>query len=73
MRAMLGFAALAAIPRLAQTAAGFLQKGIYAQQTEGNLDNAILIYRQIVNSAPSQRDLAAEAQHRLAIRRSGSR
>jgi len=57
---------LAAVPVTAQTAAELLQKGIYAQETEGNLDNAILIYRQIVNSAPAQRDIAAQAQYRLA-------
>src|SRR5215471_15385613 len=67
MRAMLACAALvAAIPCFGQTAAELLQKGIYAQETEGNLDNAILTYRQIVNSAPSQRDVAAQAQYRLA-------
>src|SRR5262245_14387569 len=59
-------AALAAVPGLAQTATELLQKGIFAQETEGNLDNAILIYRQIVNSAPAQRDIAAQAQYRLA-------
>jgi tetratricopeptide (TPR) repeat protein len=64
---MLAWAALvAAVPCFGQTAAELLQKGIYAQETEGNLDNAILIYRQIVNSAPSQRDVAAQAQYRLA-------
>jgi tetratricopeptide (TPR) repeat protein len=64
---MLALAALvAAIPCVGQTTAELLQKGIYAQETEGNLDHAILIYRQIVNSAPSQRDLAAQAQYRLA-------
>ena len=57
---------LAAIPARAQTTSELLQKGIYAQETEGNLDNAILIYRQIVNSAPTQRDIAAQAQYRLA-------
>jgi len=57
---------LAAVPVSAQTTAELLQKGIYAQETEGNLDNAILIYRQIVNSAPAQRNLAAQAQYRLA-------
>jgi tetratricopeptide (TPR) repeat protein len=57
---------ITATPGLAQTTTELLQKGIYAQETEGNLDNAILIYRQIVNSAPSQRDLAAQAQFRLA-------
>jgi hypothetical protein len=56
----------AAIPAWGQTATELLQKGIYAQETEGNLDNAILIYRQIVNSAPSHRDIAAQAQYRLA-------
>jgi tetratricopeptide (TPR) repeat protein len=59
-------ALLAVIPCFGQTAAELLQKGVYAQETEGNLDNAILIYRQIVNSAPSQRDVAAQAQYRLA-------
>jgi hypothetical protein len=54
-----------AVPAVAQTTTELLQKGIYAQETEGNLDTAILIYRQIVNSAPSQRDLAAQAQFRL--------
>ena len=53
-------------PCVAQTTTELLQKGIFAQETEGNLDTAILIYRQIVNSAPSQRDLAAQAQFRLA-------
>jgi tetratricopeptide (TPR) repeat protein len=57
---------LAAIPAAAQSSTELLQKGIYAQETEGNLDNAILIYRQIVNSAPTQRDIAAQAQYRLA-------
>src|SRR5205807_9495427 len=55
-----------AVPVVAQTTAELLQKGIFAQETEGNLDNAIMIYRQVVNSAPSQRDLAAQAQYRLA-------
>src|SRR5256885_17179162 len=58
--------AAGAAPGVAQTTAELLQKGIFAQETEGNLDNAIMIYRQIVNSAPSQRDLAAQAQYRLA-------
>ena len=64
--AVMASVVLAALPAASQTTAELLQKGIYAQETEGNLDNAILIYRQIVNSAPSQRDLAAQAQYRLA-------
>jgi TonB family protein len=50
----------------AQTAAEQMQKGIYTQETVGDLDGAIAIYRQIVNSGSSPRDLAAEAQYRLA-------
>jgi tetratricopeptide (TPR) repeat protein len=63
-----GFAGalLMALPAAGQTAVELLQKGIYVQETEGNLDNAILIYRQIVNSAPAQREVAAQAQYRLA-------
>ena len=68
-RKLAGFVLAACItvtPSLAQTTTELLQKAIYTQETEGNLDNAILIYRQIVNSAPSQRDVAAQAQFRLA-------
>jgi TolA-binding protein len=54
------------IPVHAQTAAELLQKGIYTQETAGDLDGAIAIYRQIVNSGLSPRDLAAQAQYRLA-------
>jgi tetratricopeptide (TPR) repeat protein len=49
-----------------QTAAEQMQKGIYTQETAGDLDGAIAIYRQIVNSGNSPRDLAAQAQYRLA-------
>jgi tetratricopeptide (TPR) repeat protein len=64
---VLGSVALAALPCFAQsTAAELLQKGIYAQQTAGDLDQAIAIYRQIVNSAPAQREIAAQAQYLLA-------
>src|SRR5580658_5001554 len=47
------------------TAAELLQKGIYAQETAGDLDGAIKIYRQIVDSHPSQREIGAQAQYRL--------
>src|ERR1022692_4852788 len=43
-----------------------MQKGIYTQETAGDLDGAIAIYRQIVSSGNSPRDLAAQAQYRLA-------
>jgi TonB family protein len=59
-------ASLTAMASHAQTAAEQMQKGIYTQETAGDLDGAIAIYRQIVNSGNSPRDLAAEAQYRLA-------
>jgi hypothetical protein len=61
----LALAAILTGPVFGQTAAQLLEKGVYAQETEGNLDNAILIYRQVVNSGTNQRDIAAQAQYRL--------
>jgi len=49
------------------TAAELLQKGIYAQETAGDLDGAIKIYHQIVDSHPTQREIAAQAQYRLGM------
>ena len=48
-----------------QSVAELLEKGIYTQETIGNLDGAIQIYRQILKSAPKQREYAAQAQYRL--------
>jgi len=48
-----------------QTASELLQKGIYTQETAGDLDGAISIYHQIVDSGSSPRDIAAQAQYRL--------
>ena len=48
-----------------QSVAELLEKGIYTQETIGNLDGAIQIYRQILKSAPKQRAYAAQAQSRL--------
>jgi hypothetical protein len=47
-----------------------LQKGIYAQETSGKLDDAILIYRQVLTAAssdgsPYAKLYAAQAQYRL--------
>jgi hypothetical protein len=44
-----------------------LERGIYTEQTRGDLDSAIQLYRQIVAEAKSQNALAAEAQYRLAL------
>ena len=49
------------------TAAELLQKGIYAQEIAGDLDGAIKIYHQIVDSHPIQREIAAQAQYRLGL------
>jgi hypothetical protein len=49
------------------TAAELLQKGIYTQETAGDLDGAVKIYRQIVDSHPAQREIAAQAQYRLGL------
>jgi hypothetical protein len=65
-RTMIAIAILAVVPSFGQTAAELLQKGIYAQETEGKLDDAIQIYREIVNSAPNPREIGAQAQYRLA-------
>ncbi len=59
-------AAALAVPGSAQSASELLQKGIYTQETAGDLDGAIQIYRQIVASAPAQHEIAAEAQYRMA-------
>lgn len=44
-----------------------LQKGIYAEETERNLDAAIRIYEQITAEGAANRALAAQAQYRLAV------
>jgi hypothetical protein len=49
----------------AQTVAERLQRAIYAQETTGDVDSAIQIYRQILTSTPS-RPFAAQVQYRLA-------
>jgi len=51
----------------AQTPAEQLQSGMFAEQTQGDLDKAITIYRQLANSGLPQRDVAAQAQYRLAL------
>lgn len=53
-----------------QSAAGLLQRGIYMQETTGDIDGAIKIYRQVVESAganPGNNASAAQAQYRLVL------
>jgi hypothetical protein len=49
------------------TVSELLQRGIYLQETVGDLDGAIKIYRQIARMAQESRTNAAQAQYRLAI------
>ena len=60
-------ASLLGRPAAGQSAADLLQKGIYNQETVGNLDAAIEIYRQVVASGAESRGYAAQAQFRLGV------
>ena len=51
----------------AESLSVLLQKGIYAEETEGNLDSAIKIYEQIATEGAANRGLIAQAQYRLAV------
>src|ERR1022692_1935765 len=55
------------IPASAQSAADLLQKGIYAQETMGDLDGAIKSYRQVLTSYPANKQIAAQAQYQLVL------
>jgi hypothetical protein len=58
-------ASLTILPCAAQTASELLQKGIYTQDTVGDVNGAIQLFRQAVGAAGTERDLAAQAQYRL--------
>lgn len=51
----------------AASLAVLLEKGIYTEETVGDLDAAIKLYQQIVNDAKANRQYAAQAQYRLAM------
>ncbi|NLF31010.1 MAG: tetratricopeptide repeat protein [Planctomycetes bacterium] len=51
----------------AQTPAMLLERGIYTEETVGDLDAAIVIYRQVVKEAAAGQSCAAQAQYRLAM------
>jgi tetratricopeptide (TPR) repeat protein len=44
-----------------------LEKGIYTEETVGDLDAAIKVYQQIVDDSKAGRQYAAQAQYRLAM------
>src|SRR4029450_5712052 len=49
----------------ATSASELLEKGIYAEETKGDLDAAITIYQQLVGEAKTGQSLGAQAQFRL--------
>src|SRR5215471_8725854 len=67
LQAAILVAVLTGVPGNGQSPADLLQKGIYTQETVGDLDGAIKIYRQIANSASQSRTYAAQAQYRLGL------
>ena len=64
-------AAMAALlflsPGRAQSTADLLQKGIHAQETLGDVEGAIQVFRQVAASAASNKLLAAQAQYQLVV------
>jgi tetratricopeptide (TPR) repeat protein len=55
----------ASFPANAASPAEALEKGIYNEETTGNLDEAIKLYRQVLSDAQKTEGLAAQAQYRL--------
>ncbi len=50
-----------------QTTSELLERAIYTQDTVGDRDTAIQLYRQLLKSASSNRSYAAQAQYRLTL------
>src|SRR5438876_808219 len=65
LAALVGFAS--PTPGPAAESLSVLQKAIYAEETEGNLESAIKLYEQIARDAASNRPMVAQAQYRLAV------
>src|SRR5688572_20538141 len=63
--AAIAAACLATSPAFAQTPSEALQRAIFAQDARGNIDGAIVGYREVANSTLAPRDVAAHAQYRL--------
>jgi len=55
-----------AAPASAASLSEMLEKGIYSEETKGDIDEAIAIYQQLVADAKSGQSFAAQAQFRLA-------
>ena len=51
----------------AATAGELLEKAIYAEETAGNLDEAVKLYEQVIAEAKTAKGAAAKAQYRLGL------
>jgi Protein of unknown function (DUF3108)/Tetratricopeptide repeat len=60
------FVMVLASTAIAQPASELLEKAIFTEETVGDLDAAIGIYKQVLDNAEVNRKLAARAQYRLA-------
>lgn len=61
-------AMLAACPlAVAQSVSELMEKGIYTEETAGDLDGAIGIYEQVLLNAEANRVFAAQAQYRVGV------
>lgn len=61
-------ALLVSLPGNSQTASDLLQKGIHLQEAAGDVDGAIVFFRQVVSSAAAtNKALAAQAQYQLVL------
>ncbi len=59
--------ALSMVPALAQPASELLEKGVYIEETAGDVRQAKAIYRQIITDATADRATVAEALFRLGV------
>jgi len=65
---MIGIIALTVVsPVRAESALVMLEKGIYAEQTKGDVDAAMKIYQKIIGDAKANRKFVAQAQYRLGV------
>ncbi|MCP4378257.1 MAG: hypothetical protein GY794_19035, partial [bacterium] len=51
----------------AESPAMLLEKGIFAEETKGDVDAAIKIYKQITDDAKANRKYVAQAMYRLGV------
>ena len=64
---ILGLAATAPRSLQAASPSELLEKGIYSEETKGDLDAALQLYQQVVAEAKTGEALAAQAQYRLGV------